>query len=169
MGSQKHFIDFRRLALEDAGALAEFYNALSGESKRLFRPLSEKTDKYRCIELANDNVADCKYDLVAVYEAVVVGWAFVWNVEEPHECTFGIGVSDDWQGRGIGKMLMAQVLDSCHQRGIIRVHLIVVQDNVRAQSLYKQMGFSVTGAEVGSDGQDYFKMVKSIEKGGNSQ
>ncbi len=162
MGSGKHLLTIRRLAPEDAGTLAEFYNALSDESKRLFRPLTEKTDKNRCLEIADDNKADSKYDLVAIIEDIVVGWAFVWGGEEPIEGTFGIGVSDEWQGKGIGRELMGRVLDACHDRRIFTVRLIVVQDNARAQSLYKQMGFTITGAQVGPDGQDYFKMVKSI-------
>ena len=162
MGSGKHLVDIHRLTTEDAGALAEYYNALSDESKRLFRPLTEKTDKNRCLEIANDNKAESKYDLVAIIENTVVGWAFVWNGERPNEATFGIGVSDEWQGKGIGKELMCRVLDACHDRSIFTVHLIVVQDNARAQRLYKQMGFIMTGTQVGSDGQDYYEMVKSI-------
>ena len=162
MGRGKHLLDIHRLTTEDAGALAEYYNALSDESKRLFRPLTEQTDKNRCLEIANDNKADSKYDLLAITNDKVVGWAFIWNREEPNEATFGIGVSDEWQGKGIGKELMRRVLDACHGRSIFTVHLIVVQDNARAQSLYKQMGFMMTGTQVGTDGQDYYEMVKRI-------
>ena len=162
MGSGKYLLAIRRLSPEDAGALAEFYNVLSDESKRLFRPLTEKTDKNRCLEIANDNIAESKYDLLAIVEDTVVGWAFVWNGEEPNEATFGIGVSDRWQRKGIGKELMARVLAACTDRKILKVNLIVVQDNARAQSLYRQMGFTITGIQVGSDGQDYFKMAKKV-------
>ncbi|MAG13701.1 MAG: hypothetical protein CMN78_03790 [Spirochaetales bacterium] len=162
MGNGSHHVTIRRIGLADAEALATFYNGLSDESKRLFRPLSENTDKNRCREIVRDNEAETKYDLIAVLGDVVVGWAFVWNIDQPAECTFGIGVSDEWQGKGIGKKLMKRVLGTCRSRDLSTVHLIVVQDNQRAQNLYKQMGFVVTGTKAGADGQDYFTMIKII-------
>ena len=163
MGSGSHRIAIRRITAADAEALAAFYNQLSDESKRLFRPLSEKTHRDRCLEIIRDNEDGGKYDLVAVCQSSVVGWAFVWNTDRPAEGSFGIGVSDEWQGQGIGKMLITQVLDACRGRGLTVVHLIVVQDNLRAQNLYEQMGFVKTGTKVGEDGQDYFTMLKRLD------
>ena len=166
MGSNTYLVEYHRLTVDDAATLAAFYNALGDESKRLFQPLSEKTDAARCLEIAKDNLSDRKYDIVATQDDRIVGWAFIWNTDEPNEGTFGIGVSDDRQGGGIGREIMTRTLNSCKDRGIHTVHLIVVQDNKRAQNLYESMGFIVTGTKVGSDGQDYFTMIKRFAGSG---
>ena len=154
----------RRLEPGDAAGLSEFYNGLSDPSKRLFRPLREKTDPEQCLGLARENEAeiDRKYDLIAVEDGRIVGWTFLWNLDEPGAAVFGLAVSDARQGRGIGRRLMAEVLAAAGSRGLRTVRLTVVQENMRARGLYESLGFTVTGTTVGPDGLDYYKMEREV-------
>jgi ribosomal protein S18 acetylase RimI-like enzyme len=154
-----------RLSTGAAGALAEFYDALSAPSKRTFRPLGESTTVEACREIANAQIggdagdAD-KIDLVASAGAEIVGWSFVWSVSGP-EPTFGLGVADAYQGQGLGGRLMDRVLDLAHECGIAQIHLTVVQDNLVALGMYERRGFVRCGAFTGEDGLPYYRLVSS--------
>ena len=52
-------------------------------------------------------------------------------------------VSDYWQGLGLGTKLVDYTLDIAKEKGIENVYAIMLQDNYRALSLTKKMGFSI--------------------------
>jgi acetyltransferase len=58
-------------------------------------------------------------------------------------------VSDYWQGLGLGTKLVDYSLDVAKEKGVQNVYAIMLQDNYRAISLTKKMGF---GIEYLSDG-----------------
>jgi L-phenylalanine/L-methionine N-acetyltransferase len=63
-----------------------------------------------------------------------------------HTRTLGLSVSPAWQGRGIGRKLLARLLDwSDNWAGVLRVELHVHADNDRALALYRSMGFVEEG------------------------
>ena len=151
-------IVIRRVGEGDANALVEFYNGLSPRSIRTFRPLGKTTTRDVCQDIVQDNVLDVeKCDFVVVDEDRIIGWSFVWGVasEEP---TLGLCVADTHQGRGLGSALLDRALAAARERGLVRVHLTVVQDNSIALRLYESRGFVRCGEFVGSDGLDYYRM-----------
>lgn len=63
-----------------------------------------------------------------------------------HTATIGMGVRDDWQGRGVGTALMAAMLDVADNWWQVRrVHLEVYADNAAGIRLYEKFGFEVEG------------------------
>ena len=52
-------------------------------------------------------------------------------------------VSDYWQGLGLGTKLVDYSLDIAKEKGIESVYAIMLQDNYRAISLTKKMGFTI--------------------------
>jgi RimJ/RimL family protein N-acetyltransferase len=52
-------------------------------------------------------------------------------------------VSDYWQGLGLGTKLVDYTLDIAKEKGIQDVYAIMLQDNYRALSLTKKMGFQI--------------------------
>jgi ribosomal protein S18 acetylase RimI-like enzyme len=145
----------------DADALVAFYNGLSARSKRLFRPLGEVTTLEACRGVVRDNLEGSKLDLVAPKGGVIVGWGFVWGLME-EEPTFGLCVADAHQRQGLGSVLIDRVLAAVRARGLTRVHLTVVQDNLVAFSLYESRGFVRYGELVGSDGLPYYQMALDL-------
>jgi ribosomal-protein-alanine N-acetyltransferase len=92
-----------------------------------------------------------------------VGWGFLWHEQgKPWLASFGLAVADDWQGRGLGRKLMDEVMKAAPLRGLREVVLTVAVDNDRAQRLYKKSGFVVTATQKGADGLDYYRMSKGI-------
>jgi len=153
----------RRLKPGDEKALMEFYNSLSDNSKRTFRPIDYKTTLEVCKDIIEDNTLEIerKFDLLAVHEDLIVGWGFLWNLESC-EPTFGLGVADDFQGQGLGGKLIDSIIETARERGIKKVFLTVVQYNEVAWKLYEKRGFVKYGEFVGGDGLDYFRMVAEL-------
>jgi putative acetyltransferase len=97
--------------------------------------------------LANLNEND--HLLVAEVDGKVVGSAGLKVNQSPrmnHVASFGIGLHPDYQDKGIGSMLIREILDLADNwLMLIRVELDVFEDNERAIHLYKKYGFVVEG------------------------
>lgn len=153
----------RQLTISDAEALATFYNQLSAESLRTFRPIGPITIPEKCRKIAEENEPKgpelaSKYDVVALYQQQIIGWSFIWdlNTEEP---TFGLAVADAYHHQGVGTTLTKHVMAWARQHHLPEVHLTVVQDNIIAWKLYAKQGFVRIGEFTGDDGQPYYRMV----------
>lgn len=63
-----------------------------------------------------------------------------------HCATLGISVRKAWQGKGIGTLLLQNVIDWAKTSGILRrLDLKVYADNDRGIALYKKLGFTTEG------------------------
>ena len=75
---------------------------------------------------------------------LVVGMAVVWLlVDEAHIAT--IAVHPEFRGRGIGKRLLAVILEDCWERGMLTATLEVRASNATAQAMYRNFAFEVKG------------------------
>ncbi|MDP6380131.1 MAG: GNAT family N-acetyltransferase [Phycisphaerae bacterium] len=154
----------RQVRPEDAGALAEFYNGLSKGSKRTFRPLGEVTTLSACEDIIRDNAPETgdKFDLVALDGTQIAGWGFLWNIKS-NEPTLGLGVADDYQGKGLGGKLMDGIMETARRRGLRKVSLCVVNNNHVARQIYEKRGFVRCGDFVGKDGLDYLQLAVELQ------
>ncbi|MBS2029852.1 MAG: GNAT family N-acetyltransferase [Deltaproteobacteria bacterium] len=58
-----------------------------------------------------------------------------------HVWMLGMGIATAWQGRGLGRALMDDLMRIAQEQGIARVELDVYADNTRAIALYEKCGF----------------------------
>ena len=87
---------------------------------------------------------------MAVVDEKIVGCAALHpastSLRRNHARVLGIGILPDWQGRGVGRRLMARLLDWADNWGhVLRVELMVHADNERAMALYRSLGFVEEG------------------------
>lgn len=61
-------------------------------------------------------------------------------------------ISPEFQGQGIGTEILQDVISEYGTKGITRFELIAEEDNIKAISLYKKIGFAVEGVM-----KNYFK------------
>jgi putative acetyltransferase len=135
----------RRAEPSDAEALVRVYSAprviwgtlqLPYASLQLWRKRLEFNDEH--------------FLYVAVVKDEVVGnIGLHTNPTRPrrkHVASLGMGVRDDWQGKGVGTALMQAALDVADKwLNITRVELEVFTDNEPAIRLYKKFGFEIEG------------------------
>jgi RimJ/RimL family protein N-acetyltransferase len=62
-----------------------------------------------------------------------------------HRATFGISIHDEYQNKGLGKILTQYMLEIAKERGVRKVELTVVSYNDRAIHVYEKMGFEKEG------------------------
>src|SRR5665647_1795378 len=124
----------------------------------MFKSLSEESIRYRFFQMLKDTphevrVRYCNIDydreIALVAEMMENGKRKILGVSrlsiEPDEKSSEMAflVSDYWQGLGLGTKMVDYVLDIAKEKGIENVTAIILQDNYRALSLTKKMGFSI--------------------------
>lgn len=156
--------ELRRLAPGDAEPLVHFYNGLSEESKRTFRPIGVQTDLETCEQICFDNSGDGgeKYDLIVTLGGRIVGWCFIWGLNGA-DPALGLGIDDDHQSKGLGNALMSAIMAWATKQPLPAVHLTVVRENTPARKLYESFGFVVRHERVSDlDGLWYCDMVAEL-------
>jgi L-phenylalanine/L-methionine N-acetyltransferase len=138
-------IEVRAAELSDAEALTRLFANRNAYSQTLQLPL-QGSDVWRKRLTTND---DTQITLVATVAGELVGNLGLTRLTRPrraHVGHIGMGVRDDWQGKGVGSALMQAVLDLADNwLGLRRLELRVYADNARAIALYRKFGFEVEG------------------------
>ena len=62
---------------------------------------------------------------------------FVRQADDPETAELGIVVADAWQQRGVGRLLLARIVDAASERGIRRIRAQVMADNRQILGLLK--------------------------------
>ena len=104
------------------------------EEATFARPWSRESFRQ---ELTRNAVA--RY-LVADEDGQILGYAGAWVILDESHIT-NIAVREDARGRGLGKRLTADLLQILSNLGASYATLEVRVSNIRAQNLYKSMGF----------------------------
>jgi RimJ/RimL family protein N-acetyltransferase len=143
----------RPVRSEDAALLADGFARLSPRSRRL-RFLYTK-DQLTPAELRYLTDIDHHH-----HEALAalghpgghgVGIArYVRDAGDPHAADIAITVTDDWQGRGLGAALLAQLARRARAEGIRRFTALISADNDAAAGLLRGVCARVTGREHGT-------------------
>jgi putative acetyltransferase len=111
---------------------------------------------HRTLEETREWLAHIEPPLIAI--AATVGDVLVGGAEiEPcrmrraHAASIGLAVHEAWRNRGIGKRLMAELIDIADNwLGMRRLELHVFVDNERAIDVYCSFGFEIEARHRGS-------------------
>lgn len=82
--------------------------------------------------------------IVAESGDAVVGFTIFWCVVDQAELG-NVAVQEEWRGRGLGALLVADVLERAGRRGVREVFLEVRPTNEVARRLYERFGFEYVG------------------------
>ena len=139
----------RFMRLRDVDAVASI------EQETFARPWSRESFRQ---EITRNAVA--RY-LVAEEDGTILGYAGAWVILDESHIT-NIAVREAARGRGIGKKLTAELLQVLSNLGACYATLEVRVSNVRAQNLYKSLGFVSVGKRkryYEDNNEDAFLMV----------
>ncbi|MGP8321108.1 MAG: ribosomal protein S18-alanine N-acetyltransferase [Methanosarcinaceae archaeon] len=79
--------------------------------------------------------------LVAEENGVLVGFVVGYQLNESEGRIFSLAVKDGYKSRGIGTQLIRSILNVFYENTLQHASLEVRVSNVRAQKLYRQVGF----------------------------
>lgn len=138
-------IEVRPAEPSDVEALTRLFTHRNAYAQTLQLPL-QSTEVWRKRLATND---DTQITLVATVAGELVGNLGLTRITRPrraHVGEIGMGVRDDWQGKGVGSALLQSAIDLADNwLGIRRLELHVHADNERAIALYRKFGFALEG------------------------
>lgn len=140
----------RRATTGDARGLIDLLAHLAVETDFMVvtaphprRDLTAVIDYLRAAAESPTNVT-----FVAVADAKIVGMLVTSGDLHPAKIAtidVDLGVRLDWQGRGLGRSLLAAAQEWAVSQGVHRLQLRVMTHNAPAISLYKSFGFEIEG------------------------
>ena len=137
----------RAARVEDAEAMTEMVNLPGFRAGTLRLPYSGIAKTRRWL----DGMGDDTVNLMALLDGRIVGNAGLnrGSGRRAHAAGLGIGIHDDFVGRGIGTALIGELVDVADNwLGLTRIELNVYADTAVAIRLYEKFGFKREGVFV---------------------
>lgn len=137
-------VTVRAMREEDATDLFALYNQPAFRSGTLALPF----ESFEAVKTWATPRSPRDLHIVAETGGRVVGAAGLrpFYGRRAHAAEFWIGVSDEFAGRGIGRQLLAALIDTADNwLNILRIEMTVFVDNARAIALYERFGFVIEG------------------------
>ena len=134
----------------DADELSKLRVKIDAETEFLDREPGEGLLKPEDFEkiICEDTYAEKALFLVAEVAGKIAGFARCVGCKLTryrHKAEFGICISKQYWGNGIGKVLLENILTWADMVGIEKIALTVVETNTKAIDLYKSYGFAQEG------------------------
>jgi diamine N-acetyltransferase len=153
-------IIIRELVSSDFDALLFYLQHLSAETKSRFGPHAFDADAviqfYNTNDVTGFVAIDTDSNSIIAYSIIKEGilhhdknrlTGYQYRGIENDCCTYAPSVADSWQGKGIGKLMFAYILNHCRQKLNRRIILWggVQATNEKALHFYKKLGFVTLG------------------------
>jgi acetyl coenzyme A synthetase (ADP forming)-like protein len=134
----------RLIRQDDEADLARFFTDLSMES-RVFRFFAAIAHADALAKKLVDVDYSSRYGLVATAgpDHKMVGHA-MYAETEPRKAELALAVADEYQGRGLGTILLGQLAEAAAGAGISVLEAVVRPENHRMLNVLRESGFPVT-------------------------
>ena len=87
---------------------------------------------------------DREMALLAQHDGAALGIAHFFADPDRQSAEYAIAVRSDWQGRGVGYLLMTRLIDIARQRGIGELVGEVLRENGPMLEMCRALGFAIT-------------------------
>ena len=142
----------RRIRADDKDEFVRSFERLSPESRyrRFLHPMARLSDE-DLVYLTEIDHHD--HEALVALDADTgagVGVARFVRAEDPAVAEVAVTVTDDWQGLGVGTVLLERLVDRARQEGVSRFCALIQADNRRSLELMETIG-EVTSLPDGAD------------------
>jgi ribosomal protein S18 acetylase RimI-like enzyme len=134
----------RRLGAQELDLFTALLEGLSEESRFWFHPHGyDRATAERIVAASAADENQARWLLIVRQDGheQAAGYGFLANLRDGTP-SLGIAVRDAFQEQGLGRVLMAFLLDAARSRDCRAVKLTVYDDNPRARHLYERLGFT---------------------------
>ena len=135
-------IHIKLLSASNVSDLQIFNENLSEQTRSQFLP--HEYDEKIILKFIERNKKKTDRIYLALAEEVVIGYFFLWDFIKPFP-VLGIGISDPYQGQGLGKKMMGILIEDAEANGNSGILLTTLLTNEAAFQLYLKMGFKYLG------------------------
>ncbi|MBL3591667.1 MAG: GNAT family N-acetyltransferase [gamma proteobacterium endosymbiont of Lamellibrachia anaximandri] len=140
---------------DDAAPLIEMFRALYQESEFLLLEAGEfkSTPEEQENLIKANSSSDTNVLFVAVKNKNIIG--FIGGTggkfnRNRHSINIAMGVLGEYQRQGIGRSLLKALINWAKSHQFKRIELSVIENNIKAKSLYEAFGFEVEGLKQNS-------------------
>jgi GNAT superfamily N-acetyltransferase len=135
-------VTVRAIRAEDADKLQSAIRAISAEGRysRFFSALKELPPQL--LDRATHPDAKRELQLVAVADEQIIGGARYAATATDGDCEFGVAVVDEWQGRGLARLLLETLMRAARSRGFARLEGYILATNDAMLGLAKRLGLA---------------------------
>ena len=138
-------LKIRLILPDDKDRISRFFRALGDEGSAFFNRCSGNEN--RTYDFLQGKLPDHIF-WAATYEGdsgeEIAGIVFLWR-KDTGVPWLGIGITEDWKGKHLGRRLMDTAKNWAVQNGAGGIMLTTAQTNVRGQGLYERMGYEKLG------------------------
>ncbi len=134
-------IIIRPFEMKDKKIIQDFYDNMGEESASFFN-VNHGNEK-RTMGYFDGSTKNTDF-FIAEFNGKAAGLMFVWDKEKAVPW-FGIAVSDDMQGKGIGTGMINYLKNYLYSTECGGILLRTAQTNFKAQGLYEKCGFEKIG------------------------
>ena len=168
------------IELQDAHDSCGFFAFGNGAS---FRPMTlADLDEVMAIERApfaypwscgfflQEVQVECARSIQVEIDGKIIGYVLFWLLPEGVDI-HNLAVRSEYRRRGIGRILLQQVILEALRRSSVQVTLEVRKSNLAAQKLYESAGFVATGirrAYYSDDSEDALSMALELASSAQS-
>jgi acetyltransferase len=158
-------VTLRPIRPEDATIEREFVRGLSEQSKFLRFMFGLKDLTPAMLSRFTQVDYDREIALIAVIDTAdgerQIGVARYTVMPDAETCEFAIVVADDWQGKGLARLLLSRLVDTARQRGLSTMMGVTLRENVRMIELSRSLGFETS---TDREDPDLVQMTRELQK-----
>lgn len=133
----------REFEQSDKEIVDNFFDRMGFDSKMFFN--RGDGNRKTAMNFFDNTAKNYKYWLAHDGEKMV-GYVFLWDIDKS-VVWFGIAVSDELKGKGLGTRLAQTAIDYAKDNGKGGVLLTTHAANFRGQALYEKCGFEYIGTD----------------------
>ena len=151
-------ITLREIRAGDEALINDFFDCRGGESRSLFN--RRDYNRRGVLKFCARPDPTRRY-FMAEYEGKMAGYVFFLDFDTTIP-QLGVAVRDDLQGKHLGRCLVDFARQTAKTAGKGGIQLTTHVANLRAQTLYEAMGFTLVGTT--KNGTEFFYLLRFREE-----